>query len=214
MHQIAQLKRRASALGRSSHDMLYIGHEKQDVEGAHRASLSAMLLARDHTQHAWRQRHQGIHSYELLSLMRGSSESEGVRMTLYVGSTVLNVADLHRATAFWTAALGYVVRDASPTFVVLTDPRRRWSNVSLQRSDAPKDGRNRLHLDLYTTNQRAEVARLESLGATRLPWTYPPDADYIVLADPDGNEFCVIDSPYSQEEAGSGHGKDESTHKG
>ena len=71
-------------------------------------------------------------------------------MTLYVGSTVLNVADLHRATAFWTAALGYVVRDAPPTFVVLTDPRRRWSNVSLQRSDAPKGGRNRLHLDLYT----------------------------------------------------------------
>ena len=120
-----------------------------------------MLLARDHTLHAWRQRQQGIHSYELLSLMRGSG-SEGVRMTLYVGSTVLNVADLHRATAFWTAALGYVVRDASPTFVVLTDPRRRWSNVSLQRSDAPKGGRNRLHLDLYTKNQRAEVARLES----------------------------------------------------
>jgi hypothetical protein len=54
-------------------------------------------------------------------------------MTLYVGSTVLNVADLDRATAFWTAVLGYVVRNASPTFVVLTDPRRRWSNVSLQR---------------------------------------------------------------------------------
>ena len=135
-------------------------------------------------------------------------------MTLYVGSTVLNVADLARATAFWTAALGYVVRDASPTFVVLTDPRRRWSNVSLQRSDAPKVGRNRLHLDLYAADQRAEVARLESLGATRLPWEYRPDADYLVMADPDGNEFCVIDSPYSQDDAGSRHGKDESPHEG
>jgi catechol 2,3-dioxygenase-like lactoylglutathione lyase family enzyme len=130
--------------------------------------------------------------------------AEDVRMTLYVGSTVLNVVDLPRATAFWTAALGYVVRDASPTFVVLTDPRRRWSNVSLQQSDTPKGGRNRLHLDLYTTNQLAEVARLESLGATRLPWEYSADADYIVLADPDGNEFCVIDSPYSQEDTGRG----------
>jgi hypothetical protein len=45
-------------------------------------------------------------------------------MTLYVGSTVLNVMALDRATAFWPAALGYVVRDASPDFVVLTDPRR------------------------------------------------------------------------------------------
>jgi catechol 2,3-dioxygenase-like lactoylglutathione lyase family enzyme len=155
-----------------------------------------------------------MNGYDLLLLVCGSSGSEGIRMTLYVGSTVLNVADLDRATAFWTAALGYVVRDASPTFVVLTDPRRRWSNVSLQRSDAPKGGRNRLHLDLYTKDQRAEVARLESLGATRLPWEYCPDADYIVMADPDGNEFCVIDSPYSQDEAGSGHGKDESPHEG
>jgi catechol 2,3-dioxygenase-like lactoylglutathione lyase family enzyme len=110
-------------------------------------------------------------------------------MTLYVGSTVLNVADLDRATAFWTVALGYVVRNASPTFVVLTDPRRRWSNISLQRSEAPKVGRNRLHLDLYADDQLAEVARLESLGATRLPWEYSPHADYLVMADPDGNEF-------------------------
>jgi len=150
---------------------------------------------------------------DTLLLVCGSSRSEGVRMTLYVGSTVLNVVDLHRATAFWMAALGYVVRDASPTFVVLTDPRRRWSNVSLQQSDAPKSGRNRLHLDLYAKDQPAEVIRLESLGATRLPWEYPPNADYIVMADPDGNEFCVIDSPYSQGAAGSGHGKDESTHE-
>lgn len=152
--------------------------------------------------------------YDLLLRVRGSSGSEGMRMTLYVGSTVLNVADLDRATAFWTAALGYVVRNASPTFVVLTDPRRRWSNVSLQQSDAPKGGRNRLHLDLYAKDQLAEVARLESLGATRLPWQYSPDADYIVMADPDGNEFCVIDSPYSQDEAGSGQDKDENTHEG
>jgi catechol 2,3-dioxygenase-like lactoylglutathione lyase family enzyme len=123
-------------------------------------------------------------------------------MTLYVGSTVLNVADLDRATAFWTAALGYVVRDGDRTFVVLTDPRRRWSNISLQRSDAPKVGRNRLHLDLYAHDHLAEVARLESLGATRPPWEYPSNADFIVMADPDGNEFCVIASPYRQEEAG------------
>ena len=194
--------------------MLYIGHEKQDVEGAHRASLSAMLLARDHTQHAWRQRHQGIHSYELLSLMRGSSGSEGVRMTLYVGSTVLNVADLHRATAFWTAALGYVVRDASPTFVVLTDPPAPLVQCLPATVGCPEGRQEPPASRLVYQNQRAEVARLESLGATRLPWAYPPDADYIVLADPDGNEFCVIDSPYSQEEAGSGHGKDESTYKG
>lgn len=120
-------------------------------------------------------------------------------MGLYVGSTVINTTDVEAGIAFWTAALGYVVRNADPTFAVLTDPRRRWSNVSLQLTEEPKQGRNRLHLDLYATDQPSEVARLEGLGATRAPWDYPPDADFVVLADPDGNEFCVIQSPFTQE---------------
>jgi len=120
-------------------------------------------------------------------------------MGLYVGSTVINVSDIERATAFWTAALGYVVRDGDPTFVVLTDPNRRWSNVSLQLSHEPKRGLNRVHLDLYTSDREGEVARLEQLGATRvLPWSYQPGHDHVVMADPDGNEFCVVQSPYTQ----------------
>lgn len=119
-------------------------------------------------------------------------------MTLYLGSTVINVADVERGIAFWTAALGYVVRNSDPTFAVLTDPARRWANVSLQRSATPKQGRNRVHLDLYTPDQRGEVARLEGLGAQQLPWTYPPDADFVVMGDPDGNEFCVIQTDITQ----------------
>lgn len=115
-------------------------------------------------------------------------------MALYIGSTVVNVADMERAMAFWTAALGYVERHTDLDFAVLTDPNRRWSNLSLQLSIEPKRGRNRLHLDLYADDQQAEVERLESLGARRLPWDYSPDADYVVMADPDGNEFCVIDA--------------------
>ncbi len=120
-------------------------------------------------------------------------------MGVYVGSTVINTANVERATAFWTAALRYVVRHSDPTFAVLTDPRRRWSNVSLQLTDEPKRGRNRLHLDLYTTDREGEAERLEGLGATRPPWDYPPDPDFVVLADPDGNEFCVVQSPFTQE---------------
>lgn len=120
-------------------------------------------------------------------------------MGLYVGSTVINTANLDRAIAFWTAALGYMVRSGDPTFAVLTDPGHRWSNGSLQLSDEPKLGRNRLHLDLYTGNQASEVARLEALGATRLPWDYEVGHDHFVLADPDGNEFCVIQSPFTQD---------------
>jgi hypothetical protein len=49
-----------------------------------------------------------------------------------------------------------------------------------------------MHLDLYADDQKAEVERLVNLGTTRYPWRYPPDADYVVLADPDGNLFCVV----------------------
>lgn len=121
-------------------------------------------------------------------------------MGLFVGSTVINTPDLEGAVAFWTAALGYVVRDADPTFAVLTDPRRRWSNLSLQRSSEEKLGFNRVHLDLYAADREVEVARLEALGATRVvPWAYAEDDDHIVMAAPDGNEFCVVQSRYGQD---------------
>ncbi|MGO4426694.1 VOC family protein, partial [Streptomyces sp. MCAF7] len=59
----------------------------------------------------------------------------------------------------------------------------------------------RIHLDLYagdSADQEAEVARLISLGAERVDWdSYPDDADFVVLADPEGNRFCVIDTSHS-----------------
>jgi catechol 2,3-dioxygenase-like lactoylglutathione lyase family enzyme len=116
------------------------------------------------------------------------------------------VADVPRAAAFWANALGYVARgrsdavvDPQTDWVVLTDPRRRWANLSLQLSEEPKRGRNRLHLDLYTQDQEAEVVRLEALGATRLPRATDRKVDFVVLADPDGNEFCVIQTDRTQE---------------
>lgn len=116
-------------------------------------------------------------------------------MSVRIGSVVVNVAEMPRAIAFWTATLSYVIRDTEPSFTVLRDPHGNGPNLSLQLSDAPKHGPNRLHLDLYTSGpeeQQAEVARLLTLGATRPAWSYPPDPDFVVLADPDGNEFCVI----------------------
>lgn len=127
-------------------------------------------------------------------------------MSLYIGSIVVWVADVRRAAAFWGDALGYVARgrsdaviDAGTGWVVLTDPRRRWANLSLQLSHEPKRGRNRLHLDLYTQDRAAEVARLEALGATRLPRDYDPEDDFVVLADPDGNDLRVIQARHTQE---------------
>jgi catechol 2,3-dioxygenase-like lactoylglutathione lyase family enzyme len=128
-------------------------------------------------------------------------------MSLYIGSIVFHVTDVPRAVAFWCGALGYVVRGTGKTSVapdedwaVLTDPRRRWANISLSGGSPPKEGDNRLHLDLYTQDREAEVARLEALGAVRMgPPFNQVTGDFVVLADPDGNEFCVIQSAYTQE---------------
>ena len=113
-------------------------------------------------------------------------------MGLYIGSIVVNTNDMERAVTFWTQALGYEVRDADPAFTVLHDPGQQWAFLALQKTDQPKSGLNRLHLDLFTADQAGEISRLEGLGATRIPWEYPEDDDFVVMADPDGNEFCII----------------------
>ena len=52
----------------------------------------------------------------------------------------------------------------------------------------------RHHLDLFTPDQDAEVERLVGIGARTVEWDYPDLADYVVLEDPDGNRFCVVQS--------------------
>jgi catechol 2,3-dioxygenase-like lactoylglutathione lyase family enzyme len=117
---------------------------------------------------------------------------------LHLGTVVINVQDMGRAVAFWTAALGYVrrERDWDQEFMMLVDPAGRHLPVSLQLASRPPSEPVRVHLDLYTGEQARHVERLIALGATRAgEWPYPDDADFIVMRDPDGNEFCVIDHP-------------------
>jgi catechol 2,3-dioxygenase-like lactoylglutathione lyase family enzyme len=114
---------------------------------------------------------------------------------LHVGTVVVNVQDMERAVAFWTAALGYRPREAGwdPEFMLLEDPQQRFVPVSLQLADGPPTEPVRLHLDLYTSDQDGQVRRLVRLGAERVEdWPYPAAPDFVVLRDLDGNEFCVI----------------------
>jgi catechol 2,3-dioxygenase-like lactoylglutathione lyase family enzyme len=118
---------------------------------------------------------------------------------LRIGSVVLGVSDVRRAAAFWTEALGYVQREEmEDDWVVLVPAEGAGPQLSLGTSETPLQEYPRIHLDLYAghaADQAAEVERLVSLGAQRVDWDrYPDDADFIVLADPDGNRFCVIDT--------------------
>lgn len=112
-----------------------------------------------------------------------------------IGSVVIDCNDFDRMFAFWGEALGYVPREpAEDDWVVLRDPDGPNVNVSLQQVPEERSGKNRLHFDLYTDDQDGEVERLLELGATRHPRSPEPDEDFIVLADPEGNLFCVIDT--------------------
>lgn len=105
-----------------------------------------------------------------------------------IGTICLNATDWRRAAKFWSAALGYTPHPKAPD--ILVPPDGTGPNLALYQRD-------RTHLDLYTANpdeQRAEVERLISLGAEHVPdWPYPEGADFVVLRDPEGNLFCVID---------------------
>ena len=119
--------------------------------------------------------------------------------TVRVGSIVIRVDDLGRQTAFWEGALDYRRRDgddpAVGDFVLLRPKDGIGPNVSLDRVRSTVQIPPRIHLDLYTEDQPGEVARLKGLGATEIHWDKkPPDADYVILADPEGNRFCVIDT--------------------
>ena len=121
--------------------------------------------------------------------------SDGVG-DLHVATVVVNVQDMRRAVDFWCAALGYRRCEAEmdARFVMLVDPGGRRVPVSLQLADAPPREPVRVPLALYTHEQDRHVERLVGLGATRVTdWPYPDDPDFVVLRDPDGNEFCVID---------------------
>jgi Glyoxalase-like domain len=126
-----------------------------------------------------------------------SFEARG-RAKVRVGSILIRCVRFDELVAFWQAALGYVPREPPQDgWVVLTDPSGTGPNISLDRVAEdrlpPLGDLSRVHLDLYTGDQPAEVERLLGLGATRYEREYGPDDDFVVLVDPDGNRFCVID---------------------
>jgi catechol 2,3-dioxygenase-like lactoylglutathione lyase family enzyme len=113
--------------------------------------------------------------------------------TVRVGSIVIDCRDFARMMAFWREALGYVpVRPPTPgdPFVILKDPAGKGPNVSI---DQMPPERGILHLDLYTDDQAGEIERLLQLGATRYR-PREPGEDFVVLEDPEGNLFCVVDT--------------------
>lgn len=114
-----------------------------------------------------------------------------VRMMLKIGSVVWGVKDIPRAVAFWSKALNYKLKyPASEDWAVLIPVEGEGIQLSLSKVSSPRARRH--HMDLFTDHQEEEVERLLKLGAVRKEWRYEEGADYVVLQDPEGNPFCVV----------------------
>lgn len=122
---------------------------------------------------------------------------------LRLGTVVLGADDVDRAVDFWSRALGYTpvyFSDPDDEFTILVPPSGEGTRVALQRAETPPDEHPRLHVDLVVDDaheQAVEIERLLGLGASRVAWdSYPADPDFVVLADPEGNRFCVVDASH------------------
>src|SRR3954453_21110670 len=118
-------------------------------------------------------------------------------MSIRFQALCVDAADPAKAADFWEAALGWRRTYDEPDEVVLEPPAGSPEDgvspdLLFLRVPEGKAVKNRLHIDLRPDDQQAEVARLEALGARRIDIGQGPDSTWVVLADPDGYEFCVL----------------------
>jgi predicted enzyme related to lactoylglutathione lyase len=111
---------------------------------------------------------------------------------------VLDCRDPDALADFWAAALGYERGEYAPPYVPLTDPSGKGPRMLLQSVPEPKSGKNRMHPDMRITDMDAELARVTALGATVVRGPFVDGGrPTTVLADPEGNEFCLIEKEKS-----------------
>jgi catechol 2,3-dioxygenase-like lactoylglutathione lyase family enzyme len=128
-----------------------------------------------------------------LTVRHGHQQYLGGEMVL-----VIDCLDLERSAAFWCAVLGYQP-DGPPVgqYLGLFPARGAGLQLLLQRTADPKPAKNRLHLDLRTRELGPEVERIRAAGGVLI--TGEPMAEFgfrwQILADPDGNELCVVEPP-------------------
>ncbi|MFF8640990.1 VOC family protein [Streptomyces sp. NPDC015345] len=111
-------------------------------------------------------------------------------MSISIGNVCIDTTDLAGASAFWQAVTGYEVASSDDTTVYLQDPAKSAAGLSLQQVSEPRLGKNRLHLDLSTDDLAGQVDRISELGATVVRRF--DEGGWVVLADTDGNQFCVV----------------------
>jgi hypothetical protein len=108
---------------------------------------------------------------------------------------IVDAADPRRLAEFWMAVLGWQPTGQYGDGVVeIADPSGRRPSLTFLPSSEPKTSKNRLHIDVNPIgcDQDDEVERVIGLGARKIDIGQGTDKTWVVLADPEGNEFCVL----------------------
>ena len=123
-----------------------------------------------------------------------SSSSHSVGVALRLDEIIMDCADPRLLATFWARALDYEVGDSDPDIASIDDPSGAGPSIAFQRVPEAKNGKNRVHFDLSVDDNHLDEAvdRLVTLGATKIDVGQGSDRSWVVLADPEGNEFCVV----------------------
>lgn len=108
---------------------------------------------------------------------------------------VLDCKEPDALATFWAAALGYAIVGGAGSYVMLLPSEGDGPQLLLQRVPEAKVTKNRMHLDVHVADIATEATRLEALGASRLDPEVQAEhgSHWLLMADPEGNEFCVCD---------------------
>ena len=112
--------------------------------------------------------------------------------TLRPGNVVFNTADPERLIEFWAALTGYEPRPLFGELLGLRDPSGRGPHLTFQRCDLEDGVPGRCHLDFYADDPDSVAERALQLGADFVRRASEGGVQWVVLTDPDGNEFCIV----------------------
>ncbi|MFH8573635.1 VOC family protein [Streptomyces sp. NPDC017993] len=119
-----------------------------------------------------------------------------------MNALIVDATDPARLAAFWSELLGRPVVGRTGPYVWLR--RENGLGLGFQQTREPKSGKNRMHFDISSPDPAAEQQRVEALGGHRLEQY--ADGGFLVMADPEGNEFCIIpEGPVGLDDEGRAH---------
>lgn len=112
-------------------------------------------------------------------------------MSLNVEMVTFDCSDPDALAGWWAEAVGGELNAVAPGEFVMV-AREQGPRLGFQRVPDPTPGKNKVHLDFHAADREAEVSRLVGLGASETGRNnFGPDFEWVVLADPEGNAFCV-----------------------